>query len=94
MPRTARAALGGVLYHVLNCGNGLRRVFRKPGDYLAFTNLLVAGPRACRGGGICILPYAQPLAFAASSPGGWGLSGMMEKVDCFAPRWLRVKMPT
>jgi putative transposase len=42
MPRTARAALGGLLYHVLNRGNGLRRVFRKPGDYLAFTNLLVA----------------------------------------------------
>ena len=43
MPRTARAALGGVMYHVLNRGNGRRRVFRKPGDYLAFTNLLVAG---------------------------------------------------
>ena len=42
MPRTARAALGGLLYHVLNRGNGLRRVFRKAGDYLAFTNLLVA----------------------------------------------------
>ena len=42
MPRTARAALGGVMYHLLNRGNGLRRVFRKPGDYLAFTNLLVA----------------------------------------------------
>ena len=42
MPRTARAALGGVIYHVLNRGNGLRRVFRKPGDYLAFTNLLMA----------------------------------------------------
>jgi hypothetical protein len=27
------------------------------------------------------LPDAQPLAFAASSPGGWELGGMMEKVD-------------
>ncbi len=80
MPRTARAALGGVMYHVLNRGNGLRRVFRKPEDYLVFTNLAGGGPRACRGGGICILPDAQPLAFAASSPGGWGLGGMMEKV--------------
>ncbi len=54
MPRTARAALGGVMYHLLNRGNGLRRVFRKPEDYLAFTNLAGGGPRACRGGGICI----------------------------------------
>ncbi|EQD31401.1 hypothetical protein B1B_18155, partial [mine drainage metagenome] len=43
MARTARAALGGVIYHVLNRGNGRMRIFRKPGDYLAFANLLVAG---------------------------------------------------
>jgi putative transposase len=36
MPRTARASVGGICYHVLNRGNGRRRVFRKDGDYAAF----------------------------------------------------------
>ena len=36
MPRTARAALGGVCYHVLNRGNGRMGVFRKADDYAAF----------------------------------------------------------
>jgi putative transposase len=40
MPRTARASVGGVCYHVLNRGNGRARVFRKPGDYAAFLELL------------------------------------------------------
>ncbi|HEY2588535.1 MAG TPA: hypothetical protein VGI81_22530 [Tepidisphaeraceae bacterium] len=40
MPRTARAAAGGVVYHVLNRGNGRMGVFRKPGDYQAFVELL------------------------------------------------------
>jgi putative transposase len=41
MPRTARAAVGGIVYHVLNRGNGRMGVFRKPGDYLAFVQLLI-----------------------------------------------------
>ena len=36
MPRTARASVGGVCYHVINRGNGRRQVFRKDDDYLAF----------------------------------------------------------
>jgi putative transposase len=36
MPRTVRAAAGGVCYHVINRGNGRREVFRKEGDYHAF----------------------------------------------------------
>jgi putative transposase len=40
MPRTSRAAVGGVVYHVLNRGNGRMRIFRKPQDYLAFVGLL------------------------------------------------------
>jgi hypothetical protein len=36
MPRTARAAVGGIVYHVINPGNGRMGIFRKPGDYLAF----------------------------------------------------------
>jgi putative transposase len=33
MPRTARSAVGGLVYHVLNRGNGRLEVFRKPGDF-------------------------------------------------------------
>jgi putative transposase len=36
MPRTARASVGGVCYHVLNRGNGRSQVFHKEGDYHAF----------------------------------------------------------
>ncbi len=40
MPRTARAAVGGVCYHVLNRGNGRAKVYRKDGDYAAFLDLV------------------------------------------------------
>jgi putative transposase len=41
MPRTARASVGGVCYHVLNRGNGRAEVFHKEADYDAFLRLLV-----------------------------------------------------
>jgi putative transposase len=41
MPRTSRAAIGGVVYHVLNRGNGRMNIFRKPGDYNAFVELIL-----------------------------------------------------
>ena len=40
MPRTARASLGDVCYHVLNRGNGRMRVFRREADYAAFLKLI------------------------------------------------------
>jgi putative transposase len=40
MPRTARIAPGNIVYHVLNRANGRQRLFRKPGDYEAFLELL------------------------------------------------------
>ncbi|HET6248959.1 MAG TPA: transposase, partial [Tepidisphaeraceae bacterium] len=40
MPRVGRIAPGGVIYHVLNRGNGRRQLFLKDGDYLAFLKLL------------------------------------------------------
>jgi putative transposase len=42
MPRTARASVGGMCYHVLNRGNGQARVFHKVGDYAAFVDLMAA----------------------------------------------------
>jgi putative transposase len=40
MPRTARAAVGGYCYHVLNRGNRRARVFHGDGDYAAFCRLM------------------------------------------------------
>ena len=42
MPRTARASVGGMCYHVLNRGNGRAAVFHKDTDYAAFLDLLAA----------------------------------------------------
>ena len=40
MPRTARASVGGVVYHAINRGNGRATVFHKDADYEAFETLL------------------------------------------------------
>src|SRR5438046_53401 len=40
MPRTARASVGGMCYHVLNRGNGRVDVFHKDGDFAAFVDLM------------------------------------------------------
>ena len=40
MPRTARAATGGIACHVINRGNGRQTVFHGESDYLAFLKLL------------------------------------------------------
>jgi putative transposase len=41
MPRTARLAPGGIVYHVLNRANGRLRLFKKPDDFLAFEQILL-----------------------------------------------------
>jgi putative transposase len=43
MPRTGRAIEAGLIYHVLNRGNGRMRLFHKPGDFAAFERLLAEG---------------------------------------------------
>ena len=40
MPRTARASKGGVIYHVINRGNGRGQVFHDEEGYAAFVELL------------------------------------------------------
>ena len=40
MPRVGRKAPGGVIYHVINRGNGRQKLFHKPADYDAFVALL------------------------------------------------------
>jgi putative transposase len=41
MPRTSRASVGNMCYHVLNLGNARGEVFHKGDDYAAFLKLLV-----------------------------------------------------
>src|SRR3984957_12514479 len=41
MPRTARASVGGMWYHVLNRGNRREAVFHEPGDYDAFVEAII-----------------------------------------------------
>jgi putative transposase len=41
MPRRARRAVGGLIYHVLNRGCGRMELFRREGDYRAFETLMV-----------------------------------------------------
>jgi REP element-mobilizing transposase RayT len=40
MPRTARASVGDICYHVINRGNAQIEVFHKDGDYRAFVELI------------------------------------------------------
>ena len=54
MPRTARASVGGICYHVLNRGNAREEVFHAPGDYHAFIDLLAP---ACRRVPMRVLAY-------------------------------------
>ena len=58
MPRTARSAVGGLVYHVLNRGNGRMQIFRKTGDYQAFVELLNLGKERAQVEvfGFCLMP--------------------------------------
>lgn len=58
MPRVGRKAVGGVVYHVLNRGNGKSRLFHKPEDYDAFLRILSQVKEAVpvRVLGLCLMP--------------------------------------
>jgi putative transposase len=58
MARTARASVGGVVYHVLNRGNGTAEVFHSPGDYDAWVDLVghACDRSAMRVLGYCLMP--------------------------------------
>lgn len=54
MPRTARASVGGLCYHVINRGNRKARVYHSEDDYRAFTQLI---GRACERTPMRVLAY-------------------------------------
>ena len=41
MPRTARAIVGGICYHVINRGNARATVYHEARDYIAFLTLMI-----------------------------------------------------
>ncbi|MGC8561439.1 MAG: transposase [Phycisphaerae bacterium] len=71
MPRTARAALGGEIYHVLNRANGRMRLFHKPGDYLSFADLLISAKLHASIDifGFCLMPNHWHLVVRPRSDG-------------------------
>src|SRR3972149_9557988 len=47
MPRRARLAPGGIVYHVLNRGNGRNELFHKLEDYSAFERVMTEAMHRC-----------------------------------------------
>ena len=58
MPRTARVAPGGMIYHVINRGVGKQKVFFSDDDYLAFERVIAEtlDKRPMRLLGYCLMP--------------------------------------
>jgi len=43
MPRVARGLADGLIYHIINRGNGRQQVFHTEGDYRCFVDLMAEG---------------------------------------------------
>ena len=58
MPRPLRAAVGGIVYHVINCGNARRTIFETPADYELMLSVMSQGHDrvAMRTIGYCLMP--------------------------------------
>lgn len=77
MPRNARAIEAGLIYHVLNRGNGQMRLFHKPEDYAAFERVLAEG----------LARYPSDLLTYCIMPNHWHL--VARPLDAVAlGRWL------
>ena len=77
MPRTARAVEAGLIYHVLNRGNGRMRLFHKDDDYAAFERVLAEG----------LERYPVDLLTYCVMPNHWHLV-VRPKTDEALGRWL------
>jgi putative transposase len=71
MPRSGRIAAGGIIYHVLNRGNGRARLFHKPEDYDAFLQILIEVKEAVAVQvlGLCLMPNHWHLALLPADDG-------------------------
>src|SRR5208337_2039021 len=82
MPRTARATEAGMVYHVLNRGNGRMRIFHKPEDFAAFERVLAEGLRRYP---VELFTYCVILAHGRSPQDGQG-PGPMDGLGGRDPR--------
>ena len=71
MPRSGRVAAGGIIYHVLNRGNGRSRLFHRPEDYDAFLRILIQVKEAVAVQvlGLCLMPNHWHLALLPREDG-------------------------
>ena len=75
MPRTARVAPGGVVFHVLNRGNGRAPLFDRDGDYAAFLAALADALAAFPGVSLfayCLMPNHWHLVLRPKADGELG----------------------
>lgn len=75
MPRTARVAPGGVIFHVLNRGNGRGEIFADDGDYLAFRRVLAEALKIVSGMRLlayCVMPNHWHLVLWPAGDGELG----------------------
>ena len=74
MPRTARHAPGGMVYHVLNRGVGKQKLFHKDEDYLAFERVIVETleKRQMRILAYCLMPNHWHFVLWPENDGGLG----------------------
>jgi putative transposase len=74
MPRTARASVGGVIYHVSNRGNRNEAVFHKPADYDAFVDAMAESNRRLPLAllGYCLMPNHFHLVLRPKDDGDLG----------------------
>ena len=54
MPRTARIAPSGIIFHVINRGNAKGKIFSKEADFAAFEEILLEGTKRYR---VALLGY-------------------------------------
>jgi putative transposase len=74
MPRTARAAVAGMIYHALNRGNRRETVFHKPADYDAFVQTIAEARQRLPVDllGYCVLPNHFHLVLRTHEAGDLG----------------------
>ena len=75
MPRAARVAPGGFVYHVVNRGNDGRRIFKHDGDYYAFLSAMreTQARVAMRILAYCLMPNHWHLLLWPADDGNLGI---------------------
>ncbi len=93
MPRSARVAPGGIVYHALNRGHGRRRLFATDRDYAAFMEVLVLACKRYPGVRLlafCLMPNHWHLVLWPAEDGQ--LAGFMRWLtQTHAHRWRHAK---